>query len=170
MIKRLSIIAVLLISLSMAGCAKNPQTGEYELDYPAIADATEKTAATFTFEVLKYLDEKEPKIVNEVYGDLAALVLVVQAYTNGVLEIGDLTDTATLIFERIKERVPEADNFFANTVANWITAMRGFLNIAIAAIPDKATMIIAGLGNGINGGLEDYVAWNSVESEGTVMP
>lgn len=158
---RLSIIAVLLISLSLGGCARDPNTGEYELDYPAIADATEKTAATFTFEVLKYLDKKNPEIVNEIYGDLATLVLVIQAYTNGALEIGDLADTAVAIFERVKERVPEADNFFANTVAGWVTAMRGFLNIAIAAIPDKATMIIAGLGNGLNAGLNQYAAWSA---------
>lgn len=170
MFKRLSIVAVLFVFLFTAGCVKNPQTGEYEIDYPVIADAMEETASTFTFDVLKYLDKNEPQIVNEIYGDLAALVLVIQAYTNGVLEIGDLTDTATLIFERVKERVPDADNFFANTVAGWITAMRGFLNIAIAAIPDKATMIIAGLGNGINAGLEDYVAYSAANQSVRVMP
>lgn len=163
---RLGIIAVLLVGLSVAGCARDPDTGKLEPDYPLIADATEKTASTFTFEVLKYLDENEPETVDAVYGDIAALVLVIQAYTNGALEIGDLADTAVAIFERIKERVPEADNFFANAVAGWVTAMRGFLNIAITAIPDNATMIIAGLGNGLNDGLAQYVAWSSVEVTG----
>lgn len=170
MIKRLGIIAVILISLGLAGCARDPQSGKLEPDYPAIAAATESTASVFTFEVLKYLDTNNPEIVNEIYGDLAALVLVIQAYTNGVIEIGDLTDTATLIFERVKERVPDADNFFANTVAGWIIAMRGFLNIALTSIPDNATLIIAGMGNGINDGLEDYTAWQAAQVVTGVQP
>lgn len=168
--KRLGIIAVLLISFSLAGCVKNPETGEPEPDYPTIASAAGETASQFTFEVLKYLNDKEPELVNPIFADLAALVLVVQAYTNGAIEVSDLASTAVAIFERVKERVPEADNFFANTVAGWVTAMQGFLNIALIAIPDDATMIIAGIGNGLNDGLNQYTAWKASMQTAGVMP
>lgn len=168
--KRLSIIAVLFVLLFAVGCVKNPNTGEPEPDFPTIAGITQATAQSLAFELLKYLDENKPDEVNQVYSEFVTGITIIQRYADGDITAGETVVSVVDIFLRIQERFDIPDSPITVFVTGTVASIAGALNMVIAEVPKNAAQILMAVGNGLNAGLEDYVAWESTQTEGTVMP
>ena len=169
--RRFAVILILIPLLAFGGCAKNPDTGKYEVDYEQLADVAQQTARYFSFEGLKYLHEKAPNQVTPAYNSFAALVEIVQRYSDGTIEIGEVAQTAVGIFQQIKNYFPATDTTITNLVAGWVSVLSGTLNLVLTAVPEKVALVLTGIALGFQGGLEDYTAWISAQQPTAgVMP
>lgn len=167
--KRLGIIAVLLISFSLAGCVKNPDTGEPEPDYPTIANVTQSASQSLSFELLKYLHTEKPGEVRQVYAEFVTGITIIQRYADGDIAAGETVTSVVEIFQRLQARFDIPDSPITAFVTGTVASIAGALNMVLAEVPDNATLILTAVGNGLNDGLAQYVAWSAAEAEG-VMP
>lgn len=170
MFKRLSIIAVLLISVSLTGCVKNPQTGENEPDFDTIARITQATSQSLAFELLKYLDTNKPGEVNQVYEEFVTGIVIIQRYADGDVTAGETITSVVDIFQTIQARFDIPDSPITAFVTGTVASIAGALNMVLTEIPENAALILTAVGNGLNAGLEDYVAWASAQAGTGVMP
>ena len=167
--KRLGIIAVLLISLSLGGCVKNPDTGEPEPDYPTIASATQAASQSLSFELLKYLHAEKPGEVDQVYSEFVTGITIIQRYADGDITAGETVTSVIEIFQRLQVRFDIPDSPITAFVTGTVAAIAGALNMVLMTVPENATLILTAVGNGLNAGLTDYTAWASAQTAG-VMP
>lgn len=170
MIKRLSIIAVLLISLALGACVKNPNTGEPEPDFPVIAGITQATSQSLAFELLKYLHEEKPDEVNQVFAEFVTGITVIQRYADGDVTAGETITSVVDIFQTIQERFDIPDSPITAFVTGTVASIAGALNMVLTEIPENAALILTAVGNGLNDGLMDYTAWASAQAGTGVMP
>ena len=168
--KRLSIIALLLISLALGSCVKNPDTGEPEPDFDTIAGITQATSQSLAFELLKYLHEEKPDEVNQVYEEFVTGITIIQRYADGDVTAGETITSVVDIFQRIQARFDIPDSPITAFITGTVASIAGALNMVLAEVPENATLILTAVGNGLNDGLMDYTAWASAQTEGTVMP
>lgn len=170
MFKRLSIIAVFLISLGLAGCVKNPQTGENEPDFDTIAGITQATSQSLVFELLKYLHDEKPGEVNQVYEEFVTGIVIIQRYADGDVTAGETITSVVDIFQTIQARFDIPDSPITAFVTGTVASIAGALNMVLTEIPENAALILTAVGNGLNAGLEDHVAWASAQAGTEVMP
>ena len=170
MIKRLSIIAVLLISVTVAGCVKNPQTGENEPDFDTIAGITQATSQSLVFELLKYLDTNKPGEVNQVYEEFVTGIVIIQRYADGDVTAGETITSVVDIFQRIQERFDIPDSPITAFVTGTVASIAGALNMVLTEIDDNAALILTAIGNGLNDGLVDFNAYVAASSAQGVNP
>jgi len=168
--KRFGIIAVLLISLSLAGCVKNPETGEPEPDYPTIANVTQSASQSLSFELLKYLHANKPDEVNQVYEEFVTGIVIIQRYADGDITAGETVTSVVDIFQTIQERFDIPDSPITAFVTGTVASIAGALNMVLTEIPENAALILTAVGNGLNDGLMDYTAWASAQAGIGVMP
>ena len=170
MFKRLSIIAVLLISLTLGSCVKNPNTGEPEPDFPVIAGITQATSQSLAFELLKYLHEEKPDEVNQVFAEFVTGITVIQRYADGDVTAGETITSVVDIFQTIQERFDIPDSPITAFVTGTVASIAGALNMVLAEIPENATLILTAVGNGLNDGLTDFTAWQASQVVTGVQP
>ena len=170
MFKRLSIIAVLLISLALGACVKNPNTGEPEPDFDTIAGITQATSQSLAFELLKYLHEEKPDEVNQVFAEFVTGITVIQRYADGDVTAGETITSVVDIFQTIQERFDIPDSPITAFVTGTVASIAGALNMVLAEIPENATLILTAVGNGLNDGLTDFTAWQASQVVTGVQP
>lgn len=168
--KRLSIITVLLISLTLGACVKNPNTGEPEPDFDTIAGITQATSQSLAFELLKYLHDEKPGEVNQVFAEFVTGITVIQRYADGDVTAGETITSVVDIFQTIQERFDIPDSPITAFVTGTVASIAGALNMVLTEIPENAALILTAVGNGLNDGLMDYTAWASAQAGTGVMP
>lgn len=164
-IKPIFAVAVLIVALWLsASCAKNPDTGEYEPDYPTIASATNISAETLSFEGLKWLHQNKPEYVEDTYTDLVSVSVIIGNYADGDVVAGEVVLDAIEIFQRVQARFENLNEPVVNIIIGTVGAISGALNIVITAVPEDAALVLTNLALGLNSGLERYSAWAATQT------
>ncbi len=146
-------LSILIFTILSTSCAKH--IGQ---DNVVEVAATLQDASEFlTVQGVRVLESKAPELVADVKGDLGEIILIAQLYSDGEVDVGDVTTTIILVLDRINERFDIIESSNKDLIIGAITLLSRMVSryIISAALPEEAALYITSFAVGIDNGLRE---------------